>query len=76
MCPRRYLVRFVSERAPAGPRASLLRLLCSADACAARASGVARRVPPTLLEWRAASADTRPALPLTLYDGTYYSMLL
>ncbi|XP_049869603.1 unconventional myosin-XV [Pectinophora gossypiella] len=64
----KYLVRFVSERAPGRERALLLRLLGGAGAAAARAAGVARRCPPSLLEWRAAAAHARPALPLRLYD--------
>lgn len=65
----RYLVRFVSERAPSRRRAALLRLLCASSAAAARVAAVPRRCPPTLLEWRA--AGDRAQLPLTLYDGTW-----
>lgn len=65
----RYLVRYVSERAPPRHRALLLRLLGGGGAAIARGAGVARRCPPTLLEWRAARAEARPALPLRLYDG-------
>ncbi|XP_047023810.1 unconventional myosin-XV [Helicoverpa zea] len=66
----KYLVRFVSERAPASWRSQLLRSLCGRGAAAARTAGVARRCPPTLLEWRAAHSDAKPALPLRLYDDT------
>lgn len=64
------MARFIIERAPASMRALLLRLVCG------RGAGVARRTPPTLLEWRAARTDARPALPLRLYDGTFANILL
>lgn len=62
-------MRLVSERAPASCRSQLLRSLGSGGAGAARGAGTARRAPPTLLEWRAAHHNARPALPLRLYDG-------
>ncbi|XP_073945591.1 uncharacterized protein [Choristoneura fumiferana] len=68
----KYLVRFVSERAPPRERALLLRLLGGGGAASARTSGVPRRCPPTLLEWRAARTDARPALPLRLYDDSVH----
>ncbi|CAG9785914.1 unnamed protein product [Diatraea saccharalis] len=66
----KYLVRLISERAPLSVRALLLRLVCGGGAGAARAAGVPRRCPPTLLEWRANRTDARTALPLRLYDDT------
>ncbi|KAJ2939726.1 hypothetical protein O0L34_g17919 [Tuta absoluta] len=70
----KYLVRFVSERAPSRERALLLRLLGCHGAAAARTAGVARRTPPTLLEWRAAITEARPALPLRLYDDSVHTV--
>ncbi|XP_059051494.1 unconventional myosin-XV [Achroia grisella] len=71
----KYLVRLISERAPPRWRAALSRLVCGGGAGAARAAGgaaAARRAPPTLLEWRAARNDARPALPLTLPDESVH----
>ncbi|XP_026324836.1 unconventional myosin-XV isoform X2 [Hyposmocoma kahamanoa] len=68
----KYLVRYVSEHAPSRHRALLLRLLGGGGAAAARGAGVARRCPPTLLEWRAAKVEARPALPLRLYDDSVH----
>ncbi|CAB3253169.1 unnamed protein product [Arctia plantaginis] len=66
----KYLVRFVSERAAGRWRAALVRALCGGGASGARGAGVARRCPPTMLEWKAANTDAKPALPLRLYDDT------
>ncbi|OWR53588.1 myosin xv [Danaus plexippus plexippus] len=66
----KYLIRLISERASGPERSRLLRLSCGTEAAAARVSGLPRRTPPTLLEWRSADNDARPAIPLTLYDDT------
>ncbi|KAL4710295.1 hypothetical protein ACJJTC_011549, partial [Scirpophaga incertulas] len=68
----KYLVRLISERAPALQRTHLLRQICGVGAGAARASAVARRCAPTALEWRAERTDAKPALPLRLYDDSVH----
>ncbi|CAH2231979.1 jg4040 [Pararge aegeria aegeria] len=70
----KYLVRLVSERTSGAERARLLRLLCGAEAAAARVSAVPRRAPPTILEWKAAMENARPTLPLRLYDDTVHTV--
>ncbi|CAG4975497.1 unnamed protein product [Colias eurytheme] len=62
----KYLVRLISERYEGSERERMLRLVCGSEANAARAHGVARRTPPTLLEWRANKEQARPALALHL----------
>ncbi|CAF4869828.1 unnamed protein product [Pieris macdunnoughi] len=62
----KYLVRFISEHWEGPDKARVLRLACGSEANSARASGLARRAPPTLLEWKAASEQARPALALHL----------
>ncbi|KPJ12680.1 Myosin-XV [Papilio machaon] len=65
----KYLLRLISESTNGRQRSRLLRLVGGAEATQARAAGVARRAPPTALEWRAGD-NAMPALPLRLYDDT------
>ncbi|KPI93117.1 Myosin-XV [Papilio xuthus] len=65
----KYLLRLISESTSGRQRSRLLRLAGGAEAAQARAAGVARRAPPTALEWRAGD-NAMPALPLRLYDDT------
>lgn len=66
----KYLIRFISEHAPARERSQLLSLLCGSNGSNARQSAVSRRTVATALEWVAAKNDHKTALPLHLFDDS------